>query len=551
MKSKEEEEEEQEEKSQILNSINTSQKLNTDEELDNNQDEKKKNCCKFPSAYTILIIFEVFVFILLYIIPRGKFDSIEYSNGKFIIKSPLAKDLELNATQKVWDDYGINIKLENFEKGYIKKPIAIPNTYHKLEDGTTYFYDLFLYPIKGLINSADISFFLFVLGGNLNILIEMEAFSGGMAALSRITKGRGFLLAILVFISISIGGSTFGMSEETWAFYPILTPIFLKSGLDGILSMVPLYMGSLIGYIFSTLNPFNVVLGSYSAGINFIDSLIFRVINFVIADVITILYLYFYYRRIKKDETKSATYNIKKEIEDKFLNKEKNKKEKKEENDDEENPLISKEKENKENKIEFTLRQKIALFIFFITFIVVIVGVIVLGWWFNEMTAGFFISAIILIFISGKGEDEGIKSFVRGGGDFFGVALVIGIGRGINITLDEGKIIDTILYYLSKLVTELPKIVFAIAMLFTFFFLGFFIQSSTAMAVLSMPIFAPLADNINCKRDVVINAFIFGQNFIGIITPAGSILIVLQFVGIKFNYWFKFIWPFMIILFIY
>ena len=77
--------------------------------------KKKKNCCKFPSAYTILIIFEVFVFILLYIIPRDKFDSIEYSNGKFIIKSPLAKDLELNATQKVLDDYGINIKLENFE----------------------------------------------------------------------------------------------------------------------------------------------------------------------------------------------------------------------------------------------------------------------------------------------------------------------------------------------------------------------------------------------------------------------------------------------------
>ena len=556
----------------LINSVSIdSQNEDINEEQDENkQDTEKKKCCKFPSAYTILIIFEVFVFLLLYVVPKGKYDTIEYSEGKFIIKSPITKDLVLNATQKVLDDYGIKIELENFEKGYIKKPIAIPNTYHELEDETTNFYNLFIYPIEGLIDAADISFFLLVLGGNLSLLTEIGAFEGGMRALSQITKGREFILFILVFIIISIGGTVFGMAEEILAFYPILMPLFINSRLDGMLSITPLYMGSKIGFLFSTVNPFSVVLGSYSAGINFIDGIVFRVIAFVIGDVITILYFYYYYRKILKDETKSISYDINKKLRKKWLIKEKNEKDKEEKNEkDKEEKKKDKEEKKEEDKEEkkdkdkngvdegnedstkFTIRQIITLIIFLGSFSGVVVGVVVLGWWFNQMTAGLFLSAILIIIISGKGESFGIDAFEKGGGDFFGVAMVIGIARGINITLDKGKITDTILYSLSNIVSDLPKFVFSFSMLLIFIFLGFFIQSSSAMAVLAMPIFAPLADNIGCSRALVVNAYVFGQNYIGTIAPVGTILLVLQMVGIKFNYWLKFIWPFMIILFIY
>ena len=94
----------------------------------------------------------------------------------------------------------------------------------------------------------------------------MNALSAGMAALSRVTKGREFLLLILVFIIIAIGGTTFGMAEEILPFYPILMPIFLKSGFDGILAASPLFMGAMMGNMFSTVNTFCVVLASYSAG---------------------------------------------------------------------------------------------------------------------------------------------------------------------------------------------------------------------------------------------------------------------------------------------
>ena len=113
-----------------------------------------------------------------------------------------------------------------------------------------------------------------VLGGNINILVEMNALSAGMAVLSRAAKGKEFILLILVYIIIVIGGTTFGMCEEILAFYPILMPIFLKSGFDGMLGAAPLYIAS--------INAFAVVLASYSAGINFIEGIVSRAVGFIL-----------------------------------------------------------------------------------------------------------------------------------------------------------------------------------------------------------------------------------------------------------------------------
>ena len=151
--------------------------------------------------------------------------------------------------------------------------------------------------------------------------------------------------------------------------------------------------------------------------------------------------------------------------------------------------------------------------------------------------------------ISRQGEEEAIQNFTKGVGDFASISLIIGLAGGINITLEDGKIADTILNGLSHSLGNMHKIPFAIVMLFIFFILGFFIQSTTGLAVLSMPIFAPLADNAKCTRTVVINAFMFAQQYIGFIAPTGLLLIVLQLVGVPYNLWIKFIWPYLLILF--
>lgn len=532
---------------QKVDNINNSAR-NTENMSDKVPESNKSSGCKFPTAYTILVIIEFIFFILTYIIPKGKFDTIEYSDGKFIVKSYNKTDKIHNATEEVLDEYGIKIPLVNFIDGYIKGAISIPNTYQEIQGENKNFFSVFVYPIKGLIDSCGIAFFLFVLGGTINILIEMNALSAGIAALGRVTKGREFILLILVLVITSFGGTTFGFMEEVLPFYPILIPIFLKSGFDVLLGMGGLFLGSMMGCMFSTVNAFSVVIASYSAGINFVDGIYFRLVCLVLGDILATFYLYFYYLRIKKDMTYSIVYDIRQELEEKYL-KEENKENDVKVSDEEENLLLKEKEEDKNNK--FTWPQKIGLIILMIGFGVMIYGVLALNWWFEHMTAVFLIAAIIFMFLYNEGEQKGIDVFIRGASEFVGVSIVIGLARGINITLDEGNISDTILNTMINLIDGFPKILFAILMLIIFIILGFFIQSSSGLAVLSMPVFAPLADNANCSRTVVINTYMMGQYLIGFIAPTGICLIVLQLVGIPYNYWIKFIWPYLLICFIF
>ena len=534
------------------------------EEEGKNKEKKKSKVCRFPTSYTVLIVIEVIAFILTYIIQKGKYDTIEYVDDSFLITSYGEDDRTVEATQEVLDEFKIKIPLDNFIKGYIKKPISIPGTYKKIEGETQNFLNLFLFPIKGLIEAADISFFIMIFGGNMAILDEMKALSSGMLALGKCMKGKEFLLLCICFILISIGGSTFGLQEEIIGFYPVLMPLFLQSGIDGMLSTGGLFMGTIVGYMFSTVNPFCVAIGSYSAGIIFTEQIVFRIIALITGDILIMGYLFFYYWRVKNDETKSCVYEIKEELIQKYLSDNKNNKEisiiqdedKKEEKEEDKKEAKKKkeenskeEKEKKENK--FTWIQKISLIILVLGFVFLVVGVLVWDWWFEEMTGLYFVIAITLMFLSCLGEEKAIEVFTRGTGNFCGVALVIGIARGINLTLTEGNISDTILYSLSNSLGSLPKVIFAIIMIFIFLFLGIFVQSSSGLAVLSMPILAPIADQVGCSRAVVVNAFMFGQNLITMVAPTGMVLIVLQLIGIKFNYWAKFMWPMMVILFVY
>ena len=545
-----------------LGKLSISNDILENNNLEAQEDEPKKSkChCKFPSSYTILIIIEIFIFLLTYIIPKGLFDTIEYSSEDkiFIIRMHDINNtiIRVSATEEELKKRGISVPLDSFLDGIINKPIAIPNTYKKIEGETTNFLNLFSYPIKGLIESADISFFVLIIGGTLNLLVEMDSLSAGMKALSRLVKGKEFLLLILILTFVAIGASTYGMYEEIISFYPILMPIFLNSGFDGMLSMAPLFMGANIGYIFNTMSATSVIIGSVSAGIKFTDGIVFRIVGLVIGIIIDILYLFFYYKRIQKDETKSITYEVKINILEKYnLNKKKEIHEETSEIISEEEPLKEKldndENDKEEDKKEkFDMKQKISLILFFVALIALVLGVLLFKWSILEMATIFLVLAVIFMFLVNKGEEKALNSFMSGAGEFCGVAMVIGIARGINLTLEQEKVSDTVLNSMSNLVDGLPKVVFGMILLILYIILGFFIQSSSGMAVLSMPPFAPLADKVNCSRTVVVNAYMFGQSLIGLIAPTGLILIITQLIGIKYIYWIKFIWPYMLIMYV-
>ncbi|MBL4651129.1 MAG: YfcC family protein [Aureispira sp.] len=188
------------------------------------------------------------------------------------------------------------------------------------------------------------------------------------------------------------------------------------------------------------------------------------------------------------------------------------------------------------------------LILFLLSFVVMIIGVSQRGWWFMEMTTTFFVGAILIGIVAGIKEKEFVQEFVKGANDLLNVALIIGIARGVTFLMDEGLISDTLLYYASNAVEGMPKALFANVMLFIYAGLSFFIPSSSGMAVLSMPVMAPLADVVGAPREIVVDAYQYGMGLMAFITPTGLILASLTMVNVTYDKWIKFVTPLLLVL---
>lgn len=483
--------------------------------------EKKKKKLSFPTAFTVLIIVLILAAMLTYIIPAGSYSKLSYNSDSsvFEVTTPEGEKSEMPATQETLDKLKIKNEISKFTDGSIKKPIAIPDTYKKLEQKPQGIVDIILAPINGVYDTIDIILFVFIIGGIIGVLNHVGAINAGIASLSKITKGNEYLLIVFITFLIALGGTTFGLAEETIALYPIMVPVFLAANYDVIVCIAALYMGSSIGTMFSTINPFSAVIGSNAAGISFMNGMTFRIVGLVIALIITMVYIINYGKKVKADPTKSLVYSDKEHIEKKFA--------------------------SSGEAPAFTLRFKILLSIFFVTFIIMIYGVSSKDWWFPEMTGLFLVSALIIGVVSGLGEKKFVDQFITGAADLMSVALVVGVARSINMVLENGMISDTMLNFFSNAIAGMNPNIFIILMLAVFVILGFFIPSSSGMAVLSIPIMAPLADAVGLPRDVIISAYLYGIGLIAFITPTGLILATLSMVDVTYDKWLKFIMPLM------
>ncbi|HWS59647.1 MAG TPA: hypothetical protein VN182_01825 [Flavobacterium sp.] len=480
---------------------------------------------KFPTAQTILLVIAAFVALLTWIIPSGKYDSLLYnkSDNTFIIESKGNKTT-IPANQKTLDQLNIKIPLENFTTGAIYKPISIPNTYEKVEPNPQGFFEFVKSPIKGIIESADVIFLVLFIGGLIGIMNLTGAFDAGILWLSTVLKGREYILIILTTSLIALGGTTFGLAEETLAFIPILIPVFIAAKYDAMVAIACIFLGTSVGTMCSTTNPFSTIIASDSAGINWTTGLNERVMMFCICTTVSILYILRYAKRVKNDATKSIIFDQKQEMEKLFG--------------------VTKES----IAIKLTHRLRIIIFIFSACFILMVIGVSMLDWWYPEMAAIFFIGSIIIGIVAKINESDFVNAFSKGAGELLGVAFIIGIARGISILMKDGGISDTVLYSTTAFTEGMNKSVFTNALFFIYNGLSFFIPSSSGMAVLSMPIMSPLADTVGIGREVIVNVYQFGMGVFAFINPTGLILATLGIAKIGFDKWLKFVWPLVLVL---
>ncbi|BEP27877.1 YfcC family protein [Helicovermis profundi] len=455
---------------------------------------------KMPTAYTILIGIIIVVALLTWIVPAGRYDYVD----------PSASKLE-----------------------------PIPGTYHSVEANPQGVFDVVMAPINGFMDAVDVALFVIVIGGFLGVVMKTGAIDAGIANVTKNLKGREKWMIPILMLLFGLGGTTFGMAEETIAFYPLLIPVFLAAGYDTLTAVSVIMLGAGVGVLGSTVNPFATGIASGFAGISLGDGIGLRLLILLVSEIVTILFVMKYAEKVRKNPEKSLVFSNLEESRKHFLH----------------------SKANGEFP-ELTGKRKLVLALFGLTFLTMIYGVIpfedlgitaipTLYWWFGELTALFFVSSVIIGLVFGLNEEGLVGAFVDGAKDLLGVALIIGISRGITVVMNAGAMTDSVLNFGENALGGSSSVGFALFSYIFYIPLSFLIPSTSGLATLSMPIMAPLGDFAGVSRALVITAYQSASGIVNLITPTSAVVMGGLAIGrVSFNKWLRHVWKLMLVLFV-
>ena len=444
---------------------------------------------KFPSAYTILFLLIAFMALLTWIVPAGQYERT------------------------------INVELG--------KEVPIAGTYSPTEGNPQGILDVLLAPIDGFYDhntyeaaAIDVSLFILIIGGFLGLVTKTGAIDAGIERVTSRLQGREELMIPILMALFAAGGTIYGMAEESLPFYTLLVPVMIAARFDPVVAAATILLGAGIGTLGSTINPFATVIAANAAGIPFIDGIFLRLAILLVGWIICVIHVMRYAKMVRADQSKSIVYDKYEENQAHFLG-----------------------NRSRENLV-FTTTRKIILAIFTLSFAVMIYGVSVAGWWMAEISAMFLGSTILIGFVARMSEEEFTSSFIDGARDLLGVALIIGIARGIVAVMDRGMITDTILNSAEHIVTGLSSVMFINVMYWLEILLSFLVPSSSGLAVLTMPIMAPLADFAGVSRDLVVTAYQSASGIVNLITPTSAVVMGgLAIARVPYVRWIKWVAP--------
>ncbi|MGX0905046.1 putative ion transporter superfamily protein YfcC [Roseovarius sp. MBR-79] len=449
---------------------------------------------RFPSAFTILFALIILVAALTWIIPAGQYARVP--------SEALGKDVPVAGSYAPTDANPQGI----FD--VILAPIAG-------------FYD----PLEYTANAIDVSLFVLIIGGFIGVVTATGAIDAGIARAMVRLKGRETWMIPFLMGLFALGGTTYGMAEETLAFYVLLIPVMIAAKYDALTAVAVILLGAGVGVLGSTINAFSTVIASDAAGVTFADGLALRLIILALSFAVTVAFVMRYAARVKADPTKSLVFDKQAENEAHFLS------------------------ETPAEAAAFTGLHKVVLILFALTFGVMIWGVSVGGWWMAEMSGLFLAAAIVIGLVARLGEGKLVESFVNGARDLLGVALIIGLARGIVVVMDAGLITDTILNAAEGSVAGLTPTTFILVIYWIEVGMSFFVPSTSGLAVLSMPILAPVADFAGVKRELVVTAFATASGMVNLITPTSAVVMGGLAIGrVPYERWLRFVWPLLVVL---
>ena len=451
---------------------------------------------KVPHVYAIIFALMVIFAVLTWIVPSGSYQRQEVNGREVTVAGTY----------------------EQSEKTYIDEETGDEVD---LRQGV---FDVLQAPTRGIQEAIEVVAFILIVGGSFQVITKTGAITSGMGRVVRRFKNKDILIIPIAMVLFALGGTSFGMAEETLPFFAIFMPIMMAMGFDSMTAFMVVFVGARTGYIASTINPFNVLIAQGILGIQGNPQLWLRMIAWVVLTAVAITWVVFYARRVKKNPESSITFedDIAKKVE--FAA--------------DESALDA----------EFTGRQKGVLAVFIAGMCLIIWGLVTQGWYMNEISAVFLAMGLLAGVIAGFSQDVIAQEFVAGIADFAFSAIVVGLARGILVIASDGMIIDTILNALATGLGGIPAVLFTTLLYAVENLLAILVPSSSGLAALTAPIFGPLTELMGLNPEAAVWALSMGSATMSLICPTSAILVAgLGVCKIKLGQWWKTVWKFFLV----
>lgn len=418
-------------------------------------------------------------------------------------------------------------------------------------------------PIKGFADALPVCLFVMILGGFLGMMTETGALDNGIAVLVQKLKGNEIMLIPVLMLIFSLGGTTYGMCEETVPFYALLAATMMAAGFDPMVGAATVLLGAGCGCLGSTVNPFAVgaaVDALTGVGIEVNQSIIIGLgaVLWIVTTAMSIFFVMSYAKKVKAD--KGSTILSMQELKDA-------------------EGAHGKAASEVHKEVKLTGRQKGVLIAFAFTFVVMIVGFIPLAdlnegvanffdagavydadgnavvqgwsalitglpigqWYFDEASTWFFLMAVLIGIIGGLSEKQIVNTFITGAADMMSVVLVIALARGISVLMANTGLDVFVLDAAANALAGLSGVIFAPMSFLVYFGLSFLIPSTSGMATVSMPIMGPLAVKLGFSPEVMVMIFSAAIGVVNLFTPtSGAIMGGLALAKIEWTTWLKF-----------
>ncbi|MCJ8302663.1 putative basic amino acid antiporter YfcC [Shewanella sp.] len=478
---------------------------------------------QMPDTLVIIFFVALAAAVLTYFVPIGAFDTQEVSylaNG--VEKSRVVVDP--SSFQYILDEQG-DPKLQ---------PVAL----FEGGGGTGFFNFAF----EGLVSGSKwgsaigVIMFMLVIGGSFGIVMATGTIDNGILRLIDKTRGNEMLFIPAIFCLFSLGGAVFGMGEEAIAFAIIICPLMIRLGYDGITTVMVTYVATQIGFASSWMNPFSVAIAQGIAGIPVLSGSGVRVIMWAGFTLMGLAFTMSYAKKIKQTPSLSHSYHSDAYFRD------------------------NQSKASLDSR--FNIGDILVLLAIVATVAWVIWGVVTQAWFIPEIASQFFTMGIVVgsigvIFkLNGMTINKVAISFKQGVGTMLEPAVLVGCASGILILLGGGgptepSVLNSILNSAGNVIGQLPNALSAWFMLLFQSVFNFFVTSGSGQAALTMPLMAPLADLVGVTRQVAVLAFQLGDGFTNVLVPtSASLMATLGVCRVDWGDWLKFIWRFMLGLFV-